>query len=121
MLAAVVATMLAAGTVDLTLRQAVAQTQPMSCTTGPVPRTIGGSDWLVFSCDDKASLLFTAAPGSSAYPFYFTIRTVGGSARLSGEGTGSRAATDATARALRAMTASDIAGLIAATEAGAPR
>ncbi|GLQ97284.1 hypothetical protein GCM10007863_17040 [Dyella mobilis] len=80
--------------------------------TGPVKKTYGKTPWLVYSCDDGQSIVVVTAPGSPAAPFYFTFN--GG--RLSGEGTGNKAATDAAYDDLQRLTDADIKALVIQTK-----
>jgi hypothetical protein len=43
------------------------------CLDGPFMRTLGGSSWQVFACDDGHSLAFVASPGAPPAPFDFTL------------------------------------------------
>jgi hypothetical protein len=71
--------------------------------------------WLLYSCDDGKSLVVVSAPGSPAAPFYFMLWAQGAGYHLSGEGTGSKALTDAALKELKALSDKDIAGLVAQT------
>lgn len=88
----------------------------LKCEIGPVNRTYGGTNWLVYSCDDNQSVVLLSAPGNPASPFYFILSPKQGRYTLEGEGTGNKRATEATAQALRLLSASDIAALIAQTK-----
>jgi hypothetical protein len=88
----------------------------LECKTGPLTKMYGGTAWLVDNCDDDRSIVIVSAPGSPAAPFYFSYFTESGGYYLSGEGTGDRAATDLAYRELAALTAKDIALLIARTK-----
>jgi hypothetical protein len=95
-----------------------AEAQPqLHCATGPVTRSYGGTKWLVHSCTDGKSLVFTAAPGSAAAPFEFDLTYTGQGYDLDGKGTGKRAATDAAYADLQKLKAADVRALIAATQA----
>ena len=89
----------------------------LHCATGPVTRSYGGTKWLVHSCTDGKSLVFTATPGSAAAPFEFDLTYTGQGYDLDGKGTGKRAATDAAYADLQKLTSADIHGLIVATQA----
>lgn len=91
--------------------------QPLSCEIGPAHRTFGGASWLVYSCEDGKSLAVITEAGSIAAPFVFILAWRDGGYRISGEGNGSQAASNAAGRDLEALTAEDIAALIAETEA----
>lgn len=88
----------------------------MNCNIGPIDKTYGGTKWLVDGCDDKTSLVVVTAPGNPAMPFYFFFSQKNGTYQLHGEGTGDQKVTDAAYKDLAALTASDIAALVA--EAG---
>lgn len=88
-------------------------TEPqLTCVTGPITRTFGGTVWLIYSCDDHKSIVLVTAPGSPAAPFIFSFMMSEGRYQLHGEGTGRKELTDAALNALRKLTAQDIALLI---------
>ena len=43
------------------------------CNIGPVTKTYGQAQWLVYSCNDDKTLVIVSAPGNPATPFYFTF------------------------------------------------
>jgi hypothetical protein len=88
---------------------------PMKCESGPTSRTLGGSNWLVYSCDDQASMVVVSAQGNPASPFYFFLTPSGGTYRIMGEGTGDKKASDAAGDALSKMNPADFTALLAAT------
>jgi len=90
---------------------------PLECKSGPVNKTFGGTAWLVYSCSDDHSLAFITPNGSEAFPFYFFYSWENGTYRLVGEGTGRKDLTDAAYTELKALSASEIAALIAQTKA----
>ncbi len=90
--------------------------QPLRCDIGPVHRTFGGTPWLVYSCEDGKSLAVITEASSIAAPFVFILAWRDGGYRISGEGNGSEAASNAAGRDLEALTAVDIATLIAETQ-----
>jgi len=90
--------------------------EPLKCDTGPVARTYGKTQWLVYSCDDQRSVVIVSAPGSPAAPFYFIFFPSEGGYRLRGEGTGRKDATSAAFTDLRALSGQDIAVLIEQTK-----
>ena len=63
----------------------------LNCKVGPIEKTYGASKWLIYSCQDRQTLVFVSAPGSKAFPFYFFRMKD----KLHGEGTGDKMATDA--------------------------
>ncbi len=87
----------------------------MRCETGPVKRTFGGTDWIVYSCDDQASMVVVSGEGNPASPFYFVLKPAGAGYTLSGEGNGDRTASDAAGAALAKMSPAELAALLAAT------
>jgi len=91
--------------------------RPLRCDIGPVHRTFGGTPWLVYSCEDGKSLAVITEAGSVAAPFYFVLAWRDGGYRISGEGNGSEDASNAAGRDLEALSANDIAALIAETRA----
>lgn len=99
------------------LAQSPNSTQPkLECNTGPVPKTFGSSQWLVYSCSDARSVVVVSAPDSIAAPFYFMFQAVPDGHRLVGEGTGSKAATDEAYSVLSKLSEQDIQGLIDQTK-----
>jgi len=88
----------------------------LQCKQGPIKKTYGTTDWLVYSCDDNRSVLIVAAPGSPAAPFYFMFAFTDETGyRLSGEGTGNTPASDAALDQLKTLSGEDIADLIGQT------
>lgn len=87
----------------------------LACERGPVTKTYGKSQWLVYSCSDERTLVFISSPGSPAFPFYFSYFPEKGGYRLAGEGTGDKAATAAAHKELEALTPAAIGGLIRET------
>jgi hypothetical protein len=63
------------------------------CNIGPVTKTYGQAQWLVYSCNDDKTLVIVSAPGNPATPFYFTFLPTDAGHRLFGEGTGKKEAT----------------------------
>ena len=92
------------------------EAQPLTCKTGPITKTYGGTNWLIYSCSDNQSLALVSEPNSPASPFvFFFQRTDDGQYRISGEGTGSRSATDAAFKELSALSQLEIEAILAAT------
>src|SRR6516162_3460578 len=85
---------------------------PLRCESGPANRTFGGTNWLVYSCDDRASMVVVAAQGNPASPFYFFLTPDGGTYRIRGEGTGDKKASDAAFDALSKMTPADFGAFL---------
>ena len=86
-------------------------TPQLTCDVGPVTKVFGAVPWLVYSCNDASSIVLISAPGSPAMPFYFAFSLEGSAYKIRGEGTGSKAATDAALKDLKALSTSDIASL----------
>ena len=57
----------------LLLALAAVQAAPITCKTGPIDHSFGGTEWSVFACSDGRSILARAKPGNPADPFYFII------------------------------------------------
>src|ERR1700735_4271410 len=88
---------------------------PLPCDIGPITTVFGSVPWLLYSCDDGKSLVVVSAPGSAAAPFYFMFSPEAGGYHLRGEGTGSKALTDAALKDLQALSDNDIVGLVGQT------
>jgi hypothetical protein len=88
----------------------------LKCDIGPVDKTYGKTQWLVYSCDDGRTLVIVTAPGNPALPFYFMFSPHEGGYQLSGEGTGSKATTDAAFNELQTLSERDIMTLIDQTK-----
>jgi Protein of unknown function (DUF4019) len=91
--------------------------QQLNCDIGPIKRTYGKTEWLVYSCNDGRSLHFQAQSGSAAFPFFFFFYAVDKSDnyQLRGSGTGNKDATNAAFNDLKVMRKSDLEALIAET------
>jgi hypothetical protein len=85
----------------------------MKCETGPVSKTYGSAQWLVYSCDDAKSLVVLSAPGNPAMPFYSPAGT---GHQLSGEGTGDKNSTATAFNDLKQLSENDILALINETK-----
>jgi hypothetical protein len=88
---------------------------PPQCDIGPITKVFGSVPWLLYSCDDGKSLVVVSAPGSAAAPFYFMFSPEGRGYHLRGEGSGSKALTDAALKELQVLSDKDIAGLVGQT------
>jgi TonB family protein len=88
----------------------------LNCEKGPLRRSFGGTDWLVYGCDDKATLVAAAAEGNPAAPFYFVLYPKGDSRELYGEGIGDRKATAPAFEDLKRLDPAAIAALLAEAE-----
>jgi hypothetical protein len=106
---AIVGLLLAAGPFG----QEQSQPEPVSlkCERGPVHRVFGGTPWLVYGCDDGASIVIVSGPGSPAAPFYFLMAFKDGAYWITGEGNGNQAATTAAFEELKLLDRSAITAL----------
>ena len=104
-----------------TAELAFAAEQPahLTCEVGPLHRQFGGTSWLVYSCDDDKSLVVASEASNPASPFVFVIAWTDTGYAVSGEGNGSRDASDAALRDLRALSRDQIIDLLNATRATA--
>lgn len=91
------------------------ETEPMNCDVGPIERSFGANEWIVYSCQDQQSIVVVSAPGSPAMPFYFMITPIDGKYQLHGEGNGDKTATNAAYQDLKLLDEAAIAELISAT------
>jgi hypothetical protein len=89
-----------------------ADAAPLSCDSGPIARTYGKTSWLIYGCNDGQSVVIVSAPGNPVAPFYFLVHPSAEGHRIEGEGTGSRATTDAALAEIKTLTDADIAALI---------
>jgi hypothetical protein len=89
--------------------------KPLQCEVGPVSKTFGRTQWLVYGCADNRSLVVLAAPGNPANPFYFLFSPGESGYRITGEGTGRQSATRAAFAELETLTDQDIAALLEET------
>jgi hypothetical protein len=106
-------------TTALTLLPAASEepkAQQLKCDIGPVKKTYGKTQWLVYSCDDSRTLVIATAPGNPAMPFYFMLSPHENEYQLSGEGPGQKDATDAAFNELHELSERDIAILIEQTK-----
>jgi hypothetical protein len=90
------------------------------CNTGGMSKTLGMTQWLVYSCDDAQTLVFLSAPQSPANPYYFTVFPHGTEYHVFGEGTGDREATDAAFKEIELFTTADIRALLDETRSAHP-
>jgi hypothetical protein len=84
----------------------------LKCESGPLMKTFGGSQWLVYGCADSQSMAVISTPGSPAMPFYFFLFPKGGAYQVRGEGNGNKVATDAAYKELGALSVAEIRALI---------
>lgn len=88
---------------------------PLTCDRGPITRTLGGNEWLVYSCSDCCSVVFLSAEESPAFPFYFILTPENGTYSLYGEGTGNKDATKAAHDDILMLDSQEIISLIEET------
>ena len=115
----IVASVLAAGIGTARAEPAEPVAAPLKCDIGPVHRSFGGTNWIVYSCADQTSMAIVSEKGNPAAPFVFVLKSEGGAYAISGEGNGERDASDAAGDALETMTPAEFAALLAATKAAA--
>ena len=89
--------------------------QQIKCEAGPLKRTFGGTEWLVYGCDERASMVVVSAPGNPAMPFYFFIRPEAGTYRIEREGSSDSEASRAAGNSLSQLTPAEVASLLTAT------
>jgi len=92
--APVFAMLLAMGLTAYPATELLSQRQSLKCNVGPVTKTYGSTEWLVYSCDDNHTVVIVAASGNPAMPFVFNFSPSNNGYQLHGEGTGSKEATD---------------------------
>ena len=95
-------------TVALFCLSVPANAAELNCNSGPLTKSFGGTQWLVYGCDDNASVVIVTAPGNPATPFYFIFSKETAGYRLRGEGTGDKRLTDAALKDLAALSDADI-------------
>ena len=91
----------------------------LDCSIGPAKRVFGTGEWLVYACSDKKSVAIVANQGNPAQPFYFFFSPDGERYRLVGEGTGSKAATQAAYDQLSKFEPAEIEKLIEQAQSSA--
>jgi hypothetical protein len=85
----------------------------LDCQSGPLHKTYGNSDWLVYGCSDSLSAVVVSDASNPAAPFYFILYVKpDGSMHLYGEGTGKKSATQAAFEELETLTTLDVASLV---------
>ena len=92
------------------------QPKKLTCDVGPIAKTFGGTQWLVYSCDDQRTVVIVSATGSPAMPFVFTFFPDKNGYRLTGEGNGQKHATAAAFEELKTLSARDVSALIEQTK-----
>lgn len=92
----------------------------MACDVGPLLKSYGRTEWLVYSCKDGRSVVVVAAPGNPAMPFFFMLSPEDDGIRLYGEGNGNKSATKAAFDELELLTELDVAKLVLESKEHAP-
>ncbi|UCH49965.1 MAG: hypothetical protein JSU95_09535 [Betaproteobacteria bacterium] len=92
---------------------------PLKCEVGPIEKTYGKTQWLVYGCDDERSVVIVAAPLSPARPFVFRFLAQGDGYLLQSKGSGDRDYTTAAFGELKMMTLEDIEALVKLTKTSA--
>jgi hypothetical protein len=92
---------------------------PLKCAVGPIEKTYGETQWLVYSCDDARSVIIVAAPLSPARPFVFRFLAQKNGYLLQSKGTGDKAYTTAAFGELKVMSMDDIEALVKLTKTSA--
>lgn len=86
----------------------------LNCDVGPLHKTYGKTNWLVYGCDDLKSLVVVSDVGNPAAPFYFMLYVKPDDGMIVyGEGNGKKSATKAAFKELKRLTRSDVATLFA--------
>jgi hypothetical protein len=88
----------------------------LACDIGPVIKTYGDTEWLVYSCSDNRTLVIMSAPGNPATPFYFTLYPGESGYLVAGEGNGDKGATEAALAEIKALSSAEIGTLIESTK-----
>ena len=110
---------LAAGTSCASTPAADAERLPaLDCQSGPLHKTYGNSNWLVYGCSDSLSAIVVSDTDNPAMPFYFILYVKqDGTMKLYGEGNGEKSATQAAFNELKSLTSSDVASLVSQAKA----
>ena len=67
----------------------------LTCLAGPAEHKFAEQEWMLYACSDGHSVVAVSGPQSPSNPFLFIFGWSEGKYTLHGEGTGSKAATDA--------------------------
>lgn len=92
---------------------------PLKCEVGPIEKTYGKTQWLVYGCDDARSVVIVAAPLSPARPFVFRFLAQKNGYLLQSKGTGDKDYTTAAFGELKGMSMDDIEALVKLTKTSA--
>ncbi|MCB9975217.1 MAG: hypothetical protein H6856_06235 [Rhodospirillales bacterium] len=90
--------------------------EALNCNIGPAHKSIGETDWLVYSCGNETTLVFVSDKGSAAFPFVFTMMVQEDLLLTTGQGNGSKEATAKTYEVLKKYTLQELASLIEETK-----
>lgn len=90
--------------------------EPLQCMAGPIQRSFGGTEWLIYGCADQRTLIVVSAPGNPAMPFVFTLSKTDGGVRISGEGNGDQGATTPAFEDLKKVSSEVLGQMIRETE-----
>jgi hypothetical protein len=104
-----------ANSISATAEQSGVEPTELVCDVGPITRVFGQSQWLVYSCDDRRTMIVLSAPGSAARSFYFVLYPAESGYQLRGEGTGHQDITAAAFNDLKALSSEEIMSLIQET------
>jgi hypothetical protein len=96
------------------------QSHPLKCETGPLRKEYGKTQWLVYACDDKHSLVLVSAEGNPASPFYFMFVWKDGAYVLHGEGMGKKDATQAAYDELSQLSKESVEAIVLEVLSGKP-
>ena len=92
-----------------------AAAEPLQCNVGLIITSLGGSKWQVTSCNDGRSLVFATMKGNPAMPFAFIVQRDEETAKISGEGNGSKEHSTVAFAELKEMTTAQFDELVQAT------
>lgn len=85
----------------------------LDCKVGPLHKTYGKTEWLVYACDDSRSVVIVSDQGNPASPFYFILYVKpDGDMQLYGEGNGKKPSTQAAFDELKKLSQGDVAALV---------
>ena len=87
----------------------------LQCDRGPVSKTFGNAQWLVYGCSDAKTIVIFPAEGNPARSAYFTFSTGDTGYQLHEEGDAAQATTSQAHAALAALNENDIKTLLAQT------
>jgi len=92
------------------------QVAPLQCDIGPLQRTYGGTEWVVYSCSDRKTVVIYTAASNPGKEFFFMLTPKDGQLQLYGEGNGEKKHTAAAFDELKSMTQDAVDALIKETE-----